>query len=344
MKGCVMRWIVPWCRVLALSLAAVGLALAKPASGGGAEVGAEAKRTGDEIVVCGRMFHTTAPVVLWLDPGGYDAYRVERHFGPLAKASWAEIMKENPQFGPPNRYGMRTEGLNDEQLEQIRKDGWDLPTLQKAVDQFVIHYDVCGVSQTCFRVLHDERCLSVPFMLDIDGTIYQTLDLKDKAQHATIANSRSVGVEIAHMGAYPPNDKSAIERWYAEAPGGVMLRPPRPISDLGVRTKDFIGRPDRAELIRGEIQGQDLVQYDFTPQQYDSLTKLTATLCTIFPRLKCTYPTDGDGKLIPHRLSGEQWNNFHGVLGHYHVQANKTDPGPAFNWEKVIGGARKLMK
>ena len=29
-----------------------------------AEVGEELKRTGDEIVVCGKLFHTTAPVVL----------------------------------------------------------------------------------------------------------------------------------------------------------------------------------------------------------------------------------------------------------------------------------------
>src|SRR6185295_15526965 len=40
-----------------------------------ARSGAELKRTGDEIVVCGRYFHTGTPVVLWTDPGGYDAYR-----------------------------------------------------------------------------------------------------------------------------------------------------------------------------------------------------------------------------------------------------------------------------
>ena len=30
-------------------------------------------------------------------------------------------------------------------------------------------------------------------------------------------------------------------------------------------------------------------------------------------------------------------------MGHYHVQENKQDPGPAFQWDKVINGARKLM-
>ena len=38
--------------------------------------------------------------------------------------------------------------------------------------------DVEGYSKGTFRVLHDMRGLSVHFMLDLDGTIYQTLDLK----------------------------------------------------------------------------------------------------------------------------------------------------------------------
>ena len=39
-------------------------------------------RRGDEIVVAGQLVHTGTPVVLWMDPGGYDAYRVERRFSP----------------------------------------------------------------------------------------------------------------------------------------------------------------------------------------------------------------------------------------------------------------------
>ncbi len=42
--------------------------------------GTFAPRKGDEIVVAGKFIHTGTPVVLWMDPGGYDAYRVERRF------------------------------------------------------------------------------------------------------------------------------------------------------------------------------------------------------------------------------------------------------------------------
>jgi hypothetical protein len=310
-----------------------------------AEVGGEAGRTGDEIVVCGRFFHTTAPVVLWIDPGGYDAYRVERRFGPLEASSWDDSFKAAPILGTPNRYGIREDNLSPEDRERVRGGGWDLPTLQDVVDQFVIHYDVCGTSQTCFRVLQDQRGLSVQFMLDVDGTIYQTLDLKERARHATISNNRSIGIEIAHIGAYPPADREPLDRWYeTRADGSVALRPPRPFDALGVRTPGFEGGPARQELIEGNIQGTDLVQYDFTPQQYESLIKLTATLCRIFPKLKCDYPRDADGTLIPRKLDDAAWREYQGVLGHYHVQSNKTDPGPAFNWDQVINGARELLQ
>lgn len=310
-----------------------------------AEVGERLKRDGDEIMVCGQLYHTTAPVVLWIDPQGYDAYRVERRFSPLDESSWKDSEKDLPESATPNRYGIRQESLDREQLERVRGGGWDLPMLEQVVDQFVMHYDVCGTAQTCFRVLHDHRCLSVHFMLDVDGTIYQTLDLKERAWHATISNSRSIGIEIAHIGAYPPDKTAALEKWYASRPDGTIeLRPPRPFDTFAVRTNPYHGRPDRPELIHGNIQGTDLVQYDFTPEQYDSLIKLTATLCKIFPKIKCDYPKDADGKLIPKMLPKEDWQEFQGVLGHYHVQRNKTDPGPAFNWEKVVGGAQELLE
>lgn len=311
------------------------------------EVGEQLQRTGDEIMVCGQLFHTTAPVVLWTDAGGYDAYRTDRRFGPIEKSSWEETVKELPDMAAngPSRYGLRTEGLEPVQIEQIRGGGWPLPLLQGVVDQFVLHYDVCPVSQTCFKVLHDHRNLSVHFMLDVDGTIYQTLDLKDRARHATISNARSIGIEIANMGAYGVKNKDALMKWYEAHDGGeIRLRPSRPYDEIGVRTKGFVGRPARNELIVGEIQGQELAQYDFTPEQYESLIKLTATLCKVFPKIKCDYPKDADGKLIPKKLSDEEWKNYQGVMGHYHVQLNKTDPGPAFDWEKVIGGAQQLMK
>ena len=307
--------------------------------------GTLAARAGDEIIVAGQFVHTGTPVVLWLDAGGYDGYRVERRFAPLDKSSWETSHLAVAELTTPNRYGMRRGTLSPEQVEQVRGGGWDLPLLQQVVDQFVIHFDVCGTSRRCFEVLHDARGLSVHFLLDLDGTIYQTLDAKERAWHATTSNSRAVGIEIANIGAYPSADAAPLKEWYARTSSGEtrITLPPR-LGDGGIRTRNFVGRPARAEPVLGEIQGQNLVQYDFTPEQYHALIHLTAALCKVFPRLKCDYPRDASGHLVRGKLPGEDLAPYQGVLGHYHIQENKVDPGPAFRWDYVIDGARQLLR
>ncbi len=325
--------------VLSLSLAFFCAGCANRFSTGKSE-----PRKGDEIVVAGQFFHTGTRVVLWLDPGGYDGYRVERRFGPIEKSSWEISQAENKKLTTPNRYGLRKAHLTTNEIEQVRGGGWDLPLLQSVVDQFVMHFDVAGTSRTCFLVLQDDRDLSVHFMLDVDGTIYQTLDLKERAWHATTSNDRSIGVEIANMGAYSAHGKNPFAQWYhTDTNGEVTLTIPERYHGGGILTSNFVGHPARREPVRGTIQGDDLVQYDFTPQQYDALVKLTATVCKVFPKLKCRYPVDADGKLIPHKLPDDQLKNYEGVIGHYHIQTNKNDPGPAFNWDYVITNAQKLM-
>ncbi len=333
------------------ALLGVLLTLLCTLTGCAARPGSELKRTGDEIVIAGRLFHTGAPVVLWSDPGGYDAYRTERRFVPFQDAGWD---KSKDALAEPARFNLRfqrstPDAYTPDQLDQVRGGGWDLELLRSKVDQFVIHYDVCGTSRTCFRVLHDMRGLSIHFMLDLDGTIYQTLDVKERAWHATIANDRSIGVEIANIGAYPPDKANPLAEWYAPelAPDGSIRRTrvtiPARLDGGGVRTPDFAGFTARPAPITGEIQHQMLVMYDLTPQQYDSLVKLTATLCRVLPGIKPTYPTDAQGTLVPHALSADEWKAYQGVLGHYHIQENKTDPGPAFNWPEYMARVRREL-
>jgi N-acetyl-anhydromuramyl-L-alanine amidase AmpD len=181
----------------------------------------------------------------------------------------------------------------------------------------VIHYDAIGRSADCFAVLKS-RGLSVHFMIDIDGTIYQTLDVKERAWHATKANNRSVGVEMANLGAFPPDQANVLELWHQSHPA--------------------------ARAVIGEVQGKVLRMYDFTPQQYAALIKLTAALCEALPQIRCDYPRDENGKLITHVLSDEEFRNYRGVLGHYHIQPEKVDPGPAFEWDKLIDGVRRMQQ
>lgn len=321
---------------LLISGAVSGCRLSKP--------GGELKRHGDEIMACGRLFHTGTPVVLWTDPGGYDAYRVERRFAAWTNASWEATRAEGASLDTPNRYGLRREGLSPETLEKVRGGGWDLVTLQGVVDQFVLHYDATGTSRRCFEVLHDRRGLSVHFMLDVDGTIYQTLDLKERAWHATTSNTRSIGIEIAQPGAVPLAQSNRLSAWYRTDARGVRLDPSQVGKDSGVRAPDFEGRPARPGLVVGNIQGIELVQYDFTPQQYEALARLTAALCRVFPGIRCEAPRDASGAVVNVKLPDDQLRAYSGVLGHYHIQTDKVDPGPAFDWDRYLREARRWLR
>jgi N-acetylmuramoyl-L-alanine amidase len=312
-------------------------------------VGQRLERKGDEIVVAGQLFHTGTRVVLWTDPHGYDAYRTERRFAPWDEASYEATKAKFPTGeiakSGPARYGIRRSQIDDQTFERVRGGGWDLPTLQQCVDQFVYHYDVAGVSRNCFKTLQDGRALSVQFMCDIDGTIYQTLDVKERAWQATKANSRSIGIEIANMGAYRNSEAIApLKEWYAkDADGRTRITIPARLGDGGVLTQGRVFRPARNDLIEGDIQNTHYRQYDFTPEQYAALSKLTAALCTVLPKITCDAPREADGRVINHQLPDDQYATYQGLMGHYHVQGNKQDPGPAFDWERVINGARKQM-
>jgi len=306
-------------------------------------------RRGDEIIVAGQLFHTGTRVVTWLEPGGYDAYRVERRFSPYAESSWeATLAAAKAPAKPletPNRYSVRENSLTPGEIEQVRGGGWDLATLQRVVDQLVLHYDACGISKTCFRMLQDHSGLSVHFLIDVDGTIYQTLDLKERARHATISNDRSVGIEIANIGAYAPGKARKLDEWYRlDSQGRVELAIPKDAGDPMIYTKHFTGRPARPEPVRGMVQKTELVQYDYTPEQYAALIKLTAALCRVFPKIKCDYPRDAFGRLLLEKMPDDAWAKYRGVLGHFHIQTNKVDPGPAMQWDKVIDGARRLLR
>ena len=288
------------------------------------------------IVVAGEQFATNAPVVTYLDPDGYDGQRE----GCWFRAD--RLLPTRPASGcdTPRRYSeRRTGGLAPDVAAAVADQGWTLELLRQRIDQVVVHFDVCGCSKRCFEVLHDVRGLSCHFLIDVDGTVYQTLDLAARARHATIANDRSVGIEIAQIGAYP--DTRILENWYAPAANGQMrITFPEALGDPGLRIPGFVGHTARPGLFRGPQNGRDLVQYDFTPEQYRSLEQVLASLRAVFPAIEARVPRDAGGQVPTGVLSREAFRAFRGVLGHHHVQANKNDPGPAFDWERIATAVR----
>jgi N-acetylmuramoyl-L-alanine amidase len=317
--------------------------------GGGAEVsppvspklGAGPKRRppfdpGTEIVVCGERFDVGAPVVLWSDPIGYDAYSEKCY-------STDGVLPSDAASKPsadPKRYGVRsTAALPADRRKKIAERGWTLDDLRKGVWQFVLHYDAVGSSERCFRALHDVRGLSVQFMLDLDGTIWQTLDVKERAFHAADANDRSVGVEIANVGAY--STPKFLEAWYAKDQGGRTVNLFPESARLGeLRDLSYVAAPWRNDLLSGVVHGRKFVQYDFTEAQYVALAKLAAGLSRALPKIKLEAPRDRKGAIEKRELPEPRKSSFEGIVGHFHLTASKTDPGPAFDWEWFLKAAR----
>jgi N-acetylmuramoyl-L-alanine amidase len=266
---------------------------------------------GEVIIVAGQRFHTGTRVVTWLERGAYRA--------------------------SPRTYDVRQRPAPSGDKEPRKPIPSGLVALQGVVDQLVLHYDQAGLSRICFDAL-EQRGLSIHFMIDVDGTIYQPIDLEARAMHATTSNSRSIGIEIANVGAFPPKETQLLAKWYqADGPGKVRIKPPREVKETRIHTPNFVARPARAAPVRGIVQGRNLTQYDYTPEQYAALARLTAALCRVFPLIKCDYPRDAAGHLITHKLPDAVLEKYQGIIGHFHIQENKIDPGPAFDWEKIIG-------
>ncbi len=291
-------------------------------------------RRGEEISIAGQLFSTGTRVVLWNDPGGYDAYRAHRWFSP-------DSDERGPSGNPQRiaRFGSFRRGLSDETAQRVRESGWALDDVRDAVRQVVIHYDVCGTSRHCFKVLHDMRGLSCHFLLDLDGTIYQTLDLKERAWHAGIANDHSIGIEIANIGAYSSGDRGdddVLSQWYGRDEQGPRVTLPAAFGDGGLPA-DFIARPSRPERIVGSIHGRELQQYDFTDEQYRA-EKLSVALCRTLPRIRPRVPRDDEGRVLTGVIepAGSGAAAFEGLIGHWHVTTGKVDPGPAFDWDRIL--------
>ena len=262
----------------------------------------------DQIIADGRRVSIGTRVVTWQEPGGLSGYSIAG--------------------GEKPSYDARPVGF--------------------AIDQFVVHFDATGTARRCFDVLR-ARKLSVHFLLDLDGTIYQTLDTRERAWHATKANARSIGIEIANLGSVPLRDSDdPFSGWYRPDPnhaaGRTSLTVPETLGGLESQlTRPTQLRPAREGMIVGTINGVTQRQYDFTPQQYRALCHLLAALCETYPEIQVDAPRDAGGAVLMRTLRADEFDAFRGILGHYHVQANKSDPGPAFQWEAVLQQTRRLI-
>lgn len=211
---------------------------------------------------------------------------------------------------PPDRQGQYVE--NRYTAGENRRAVTSLQDAQEVVDMVVIHADITADSRTCYQILK-RRGFSTHFMIDGDGTIYQGTDVAKQAIHASspefrkAINNFSIGIDMNCLqvnmaGGRPPAGGSANRR----------------VSDVV------------------EINNVQWQSWGYTDAQYRALIALLKTLASVLPKFKLMCPLNEDNS--PIWTVVEKYNPDIGIYGHLHLTEQKFDPGPGFDWHRLVYG------
>jgi len=175
--------------------------------------------------------------------------------------------------------------------------GFSPYTEKRDIKMFMNHWDVCLNSKTCNRVLQ-KRGISVHFLLDNDGTIYQTMDMNHAAWHAgsKSLNHSTVGIEISN--AYDLKWQS----WYKKNGFGE-----RPVIE--------------GETVHGNKMKPFTGFYDVQIQALKALWKAIHEGLGV--PLEC--PVDDKGNTLKEVSKDVESNKFRGFVSHYHATSRKID-------------------
>jgi N-acetyl-anhydromuramyl-L-alanine amidase AmpD len=227
-------------------------------------------------------------------------------------------------FNDPDGYSFDKSGK--EKLTELfgfrRKEGKKLEKLEdlkKHIDKVIIHTDLCRDAKKCFDILVG-RNLSTHFMVDWDGTLYQGTDPMYEAWHAAGVNSTSIGIDMNNLMVN-----------LVREPDAPMYSTKEPIDP-----KWSEGEFKRPKSKRQRVNGGDVQSYGYTDPQYNTLIKLLKALSQVFDLIKPFPPYDAKREIVFNTLT--DFSGFQGFMGHYHVETNRWDPGPGFDWDRVYYG------
>lgn len=172
---------------------------------------------------------------------------------------------------------------------------------------FVVHWDAAESSRSCYDILCSRK-LSVQFMLDTDGTVYQGIDpVNGTCWHAGTVNRWAWGVEICNP----------VYLKYQDP------KHPRPVTTLGVRG-------DNSKIL------------GFYPEQVAAAVKLCHWVCDYagipkqLPALKGKPGVVYNSYFAPAPPTN-RWDvhGFSGVCAHYHQDNLKIDEGLLL-WDALV--------
>lgn len=254
------------------------------------------RRASGKLIIAGQYFQIDAPVINFREPPYWDATRefcMPTATDPSPQCKPGGVPYGNLPKPYTKRYSTRP---------MLRRYGNNPPidAVKSVIRQFVIHHDGCSSADMCFSVLQNERGLSCHFLIDNDGTIYQTIDLALMAYHASEWNVNSIGVELCNRG-----DAKKEPSYYQAGKHG----PKRDVKAC-------------------KINGHTFLAFDYTKAQYDSMTQLCRALQRLLPNLPAEFPQSSPGQQSWDTLPPSASFRFSGYIAHYHLTNQKWDPGP----------------
>lgn len=166
----------------------------------------------------------------------------------------------------------------------------------------------------------DGRLRASPYLVDRDGTIYQTFDPRAWTFHLNMTASlnpaarndrRSIPVALVNPGPLRPRPDGNLAWW------------------LDNYTRKWCSPEDSELHVRYSFRGFDHFAA-FTEAQYHSLRTLLPWLCREFG-VPWQFPAPSE------RLSDDvkRWARFRGILAHHHFRPDHVDVGPAFDWDRI---------
>ena len=184
---------------------------------------------------------------------------------------------------------------------------WSNKPLRRPI-QFVNHWDATLSSELCAKIIN-KRGLSMHFLIDNDGTIYQMLDIQHVAWQAgnRMWNTNGIGVEISNA------FYTKYQSWYVK--------------------NGFGERP----VVKSEVHGRSIGEHlDFYPIQLQALAALWAAIhdaVGINLEVCTSKGVDEDCRMM----------RFNGFVNHYNLTANKIDCA-SLDMEEILRMAKDFSQ
>lgn len=185
--------------------------------------------------------------------------------------------------------------------------GYNKPR-RRPIDLIVVHWTGGENPPLVVADVLARRKLGSEFIVGVDGTIYQFCDPKlvDTADAGPV-NARSVGIEVVNYGI----------RRLGKRPDGTGKLP-----TLWTVPKAGKGRSTHVET----INGRKAAVADFYPAQVFAVAALGRALHRALG-IPLQPPRDEQGEVLARALTPGELAAHRGVVGHFHVDRGKLDPG-----------------